>query len=241
MYVVNLLARMCSIQLLALSFLTCATCGLSQDDDGTALIARPRRDSDLTEYIDKKYGFAVKELLRNEEARKLIDASDGQVDDILKRLAAIGRETSMKIKDIIKSRKENESDEDFKTRHFREILEEHELSQNKIREAVSEVFLPHQEKELNRILVWTVINQLGRFVSVFQLAFVKEAVELGQDDLDKLEIRSRELETEFSKDVEQLREKYRKKLIDELEPGKREKFRELLGKPMAFENKQISF
>jgi Spy/CpxP family protein refolding chaperone len=98
---------------------------------------------------------------------------------------------------------------------------------------MNDVLLPHQRERLKQIEVQSRL----RFGSTSNA--VGDALELSDDEREKLREKDRELSEEMNKEIAKVREKYRDKLLETLSPEQRAKWKELVGKPIEFAQPQF--
>ena len=106
-----------------------------------------------------------------------------------------------------------------------------------LRSLVSETLLPFQEERLRQLALWSAgyskdaSRKRRGSLAILYLPTVKSALEISESDLKALELHANDLQGEFNKELEVLREKYRAKLNDSLTPTQRGKLKTLIGDP----------
>jgi Spy/CpxP family protein refolding chaperone len=96
-----------------------------------------------------------------------------------------------------------------------------------------DILLPQQRERLKQIAVQSRL----RFGNTSDA--VGDALDLTDEQKEKLREKEREIAPEMQKEINKVRDKYRDKLLEVLTPEQRAKWKELVGNPIEFQQQQF--
>lgn len=108
----------------------------------------------------------------------------------------------------------------------------------KMGKEIDEVLLPVQIDRLKQLSVWSRINSNG-YSSIFRYSFIRKHLDIDREQQTELSNRAEELQEQFDKELDELHNKYRKKLNDELTGEQQRKLKELLGDSSKIDNRRL--
>ena len=99
---------------------------------------------------------------------------------------------------------------------------------------MKEVLLPHQFARLKQISLQTQMKRNGQSTLLANQDIV-EALDLSEEQQEKIKERAEELKKELEEDIKELKEKSRQKLLKELTSDQRKKLEEMMGDDYTLE------
>ncbi|MDB4632142.1 hypothetical protein OAF96_01790 [bacterium] len=82
--------------------------------------------------------------------------------------------------------------------------------------ALLDILLPHQEKKLVPLYLWRHANSGSGFRSFLKSRFIQKKLELTPDQVESIQPVATKLQKEFDDELEMLKQKYRKRLMDKI-------------------------
>ena len=104
---------------------------------------------------------------------------------------------------------------------------------NNMKQDIEELLLPHQLKRLKQLETRSQLQRKS-IAALLTSDPVKTELNISDDQSEELLAAEEEIEAELAKEIEQLREKAREKLLSKLKSSQREKAEELLGEEFDF-------
>jgi hypothetical protein len=158
------------------------------------------------------------------------------VDEQLDKVAAVAEEARETMWDELRSLRDETRDlgEDERRERFRSKIEELSAdTESKLKKAL----LPHQLQRLKQIELQT--RMQSRFEGGLSSRAVADALELTDEQREKLEQRAEEVRMELQEKIRQAQAEAREKLLDVLTPDQKAKLQELTGEAfqMSDENR----
>ncbi len=168
-------------------------------------------------------------LLADENVQKDLDLSEDQIDQ-LKKLQDEVRSTMMNMFQGMQPGRGEDP-----RRMFEEMQEKAQETLKGFEEDIDEILLPHQTKRLKQISVQS--QSRGRGVGGSLLSeTIRNDLKISREQEQKLRETAEQLEKELQEKIVKLRREAMNKLLDQLTPEQREKYRELVGDPIEFGN-----
>ncbi|HAN98779.1 MAG TPA: hypothetical protein DCQ98_15680 [Planctomycetaceae bacterium] len=169
-------------------------------------------------------------LLGDQQIRSELGLDDGQWGQI----QSIQRDFQKQMQETTRSLMEG----GFNPEKAKQMKEQVESVRTQMMGRINEVLLPNQQKRL---------EQLGRHVALKtsdlgEALFdgpIADALELSDEDRERLRTRSREIQEELEADIKRLQKEAREKLLKELTGSQRETLTELLGSDFEYEPRDI--
>lgn len=96
----------------------------------------------------------------------------------------------------------------------RYLIKLNNQSSERLNQGIWDVLVPAQQDKIFRLSFWLMANNSYGFGEQLGKNYASNRLELDSESKVKLKSKSDELQIEFSREVEKLREKYRKKLFD---------------------------
>ncbi|HMP80541.1 MAG TPA: hypothetical protein PKD54_13890 [Pirellulaceae bacterium] len=168
-------------------------------------------------------------LLADEKVQKDLDLSEDQIEH-LKKLQDDIRNTMMNMFQGMQPERGGDP-----RQMFQEMQEKAEATLKEFEEDLNDILLPHQTRRLKQIAVQS--QNRGRGVGGSLLSEnVRNELNITREQEQKLKEAAEQLEKELQEKIAKLRRDSMNKLLDQLTPEQREKYRELVGDPIEFGN-----
>ncbi len=165
---------------------------------------------------------SVFSLAQNRGVQKEIELVEEQLDQ----LKAINKEFSARIQEQMESIQDNKGNFDIaNAKKLADLIKN--LSEEK-NAKMEEVFLPHQLERLKQISRQTQMKNRGD-EAVFSNQEVIDALDLTEEQQEKLAEKAKELKKEMEEKVKELKMKARDELLEELTRKQRETLKSMLG------------
>lgn len=165
-------------------------------------------------------------LLHDPGVQKELELVDEQQEQIRQMQQSFGQEMKAKIDEMMKSGGPEKND-------VAKAIEE--INQRR-KERLSEILLPHQIDRLQQISFQNNVNNAGLGNALASKALM-EKLGIDEEQKEKLKTKADELAKELEEKIAKLREEMRDELIDELSPEQQKKLKVLLGDKFEMENR----
>lgn len=154
------------------------------------------------------------------------------------RSSSFGFTKSMRLdlQDLLKTYEGNPVDV-ANSKVYDEIRNDHRFELGK---SLSRVIGPEKMTRLNQLGFWVTINRKGMVKEISE-GVLSKTCEISKETKEILLDKSAELQAEFESKVADLRQKYRKRLIEELDADQRGRFEELLGRQSNIGGHRVKF
>jgi Spy/CpxP family protein refolding chaperone len=173
-------------------------------------------------------------LAMREEVQQEIQLVDEQLDKV----AALAEEARATMWEELRSLRDETNDlgEDERRERFRSKIEELSAdAESKLKKAL----LPHQLQRLKQIELQS--RMQSRFEGGLSSRAVADALELSEDEREKLEQRAEEVRRELQDKIRQAQAEAREKLLDALTPEQKAKLQELTGEAFQLNDENRFF
>ncbi len=170
-----------------------------------------------------KYGSANTsefDLLANAKVRENLNMVDEQYDELQKLNAGVQRRAAERIQKI-----------DFSDREG--LIERLKEIRDDANKELESLFIPEQLERLQQLRNQSRLRR-GSLVDLLTSNPLKDQLEITDRQVEKLRETEEELEIEIQEEIAKLREKARKRLLDNLNPDQQDQVDELIGEPFEF-------
>jgi len=173
-------------------------------------------------------GGSSLELLRRDDVKKELELLDDQV----KQIEALSEKTRNSLRDAFSGLRDLSREE--RTKRFENLGETLRNRNKEIEKEVnSKILLPHQSKRLAQIRFQRQLSR-SRNTGAFTSTTVVEALGISEQQLEKLKELQSQTDQELRAQIAKLREQARQKMLNELTPQQRTKYKNLIGDPFEF-------
>jgi len=174
--------------------------------------------------------FAINALFNKQVQRDLdlVEEQTQEISEYLKGLTEYRDELSAELREL----KASGQDQQALKKRRDEMRKELEKEKQKIQSQVMEILLPHQKQRLKQVSAQFVNREAMKESKVptgLLTPKMLEYLEIDDQQADRIEKRSQELAKELAKKTEKLKSEAIEKLMKELSPKQRKKYRELMG------------
>ena len=174
--------------------------------------------------------FAINALFNKQVQRDLdlVEEQTKEISEYLKGLTEYRDELSAELREL----KASGQDQQALKKRRDEMRKELEKEKQKIQSQVMEILLPHQKQRLKQVSAQFVNREAMKESKVptgLLTPKMLEYLEIDDQQADRIEKRSQELAKELAKKTEKLKSEAIEKLMKELSPKQRKKYRELMG------------
>lgn len=170
-----------------------------------------------------KYGTSNNsefDLLANEKIREDLNMVDEQYEELQKLNADVQRRAAERLREV-----------DFSDREG--LIERLKEIQNDASEELRSLFIPEQLERLQQLRNQSRLRS-GSLVDLLTSNPLKDELEITDQQAEKLRETEEELEIEIQKEIAKLRERARKRLLDNLNTEQQEQVEKLIGDPFEF-------
>ncbi len=177
-------------------------------------------------------GGDMMNLLQNKSIRDEIELVDGQYEKMQNVNKTVQEEIMKQVKGLMepagggKGRTESTR---LRAQNLADLMKKMKKQKEAAESQLKELLLPHQIKRLQELAYQVSLKNGGGTVDALTRGKLKEELELNDKDVEKLKMKSRELNLRLEKEIAALREKARKDLLDELSGKQKAKLKELVG------------
>lgn len=117
---------------------------------------------------------------------------------------------------------------------FGEMREKMQKFQGEMQEKLNKVLMPHQRERLEQIRV-QMSMRFGGMQGLLGREDIREKLGITEDQVEKLREKATELNEEMQKEIAEIREKTREKLMKTLTPEQQEQLKKMIGDPFELE------
>jgi Spy/CpxP family protein refolding chaperone len=171
-------------------------------------------------------------LLRDENVRKELDL----VEDQEKKIEALGEKMRDGMRSIFEGGRDLKPED--REKFFAEAREKMTAKTAELRKEFDEVLLPQQRDRLKQIALQARMRYQSASEALSSTD-ASEALKLTDEQKEKMTAKQKELDEEYRKEAEKLRNKYRDKLLEVLTPEQQAKWKEMVGNPIEFAPQQF--
>ncbi len=158
-------------------------------------------------------------LMHNTDVQKDLELDQDQIKELKK----IQQDFNQQVNEEMKSARSGGGK--FDTKKWSQTYQR--LSEER-KSAMGAVLLPHQSKRLEQIRTQMQIKSRGDLRTLVGQS-VAEELGIDEDQKNQLKKRSAEINAELQEEIAKLKEQAREKLLRELRPDQRKKFKEMVG------------
>ena len=174
-------------------------------------------------------GGRPSDLLRRDDVRKELEL----VDDQITKLDILRQKRGERIRELYSGLK-GLSREERNAKLRERFIEFSKTSQKEI----DQVLLPHQAKRLAQLVIqYRLRGGTSRTLTSSQ---VSEGLGISDEQKARLQERATELSRELQEKFNKLRQEFREKLLEELTPQQRAKWKDMIGEPFEFQPQSSS-
>ncbi len=177
-------------------------------------------------------GGDMMKLLQNKSIRDEIELVDGQYEKMQNVNKTVQEEMMKQIKGLMEPAgggKDRTESTRLRAQNLADLMKKLKKQKEAAESQLKELLLPHQIKRLQELAYQVSLKNGGGTVDALTRGKLKEELELNDKDVEKLKMKSRELNLRLEKEIAALREKARKDLLDELSGKQKAKLKELVG------------
>jgi len=167
-------------------------------------------------------------MLGNPSVQKDLELVGDQLKEVQDMQAMFAQQMKEQIGDITKGGLSKE-----KLKELPALMESLKAQQ---REKMESMLLPHQVARLQQVALQSHMKQAGS-AGALASKQVAEALGISEDQVKKLKERSKEINAKLAKDMEELKEKAKDELLNELTPDQRKKLKDMTGDKFTPQNK----
>ena len=174
-------------------------------------------------------GGGIQALLYREDVRRELEITDDQLEE----LRELGRDREGQRADRERLREELEGLSNEERRD--KIRELREQRSEDMKAQLGEVLLPQQIRRLEQIAVQQTMQAGGQGLLRGQVA---DQLGITDEQRETIEKKAGELQKEFAKKMQKLRDEMQSELLKELTAEQRDKYREMIGESFQFEQNE---
>jgi Spy/CpxP family protein refolding chaperone len=177
-------------------------------------------------------GGGVLNLVQREEVQQELQLIDEQRDKLDDLVADARQRIGNEMRDLFAGMQDLSNEE--RQERFNEIRTRIEKLNKESEADLKKILLPHQFDRLKQISVQQRIQQQG--AAALTSGDLAEAINLTDEQREKLERRAEEVQQELQQKIAQLRVEARNKMLDVLTPEQRAKLESLMGDSFALQD-----
>lgn len=165
------------------------------------------------------------------QSLELVDGQKAQIDEVLKEIKEFHQGLSDEMAEFRASGASNSDIERLRDKMIKQLDKRKTSSMKKI----NQVLLPHQNKRLKQLTVQVMMQQTAKQAKVESGLLTPpmlKYLEIDKEQEDELRKKVTELRRELTEKIKKLNEEARDKLIKQLKPEQRKKYKELVGDQM---------